>query len=181
MPQQTNNPYGNASAAYSNNKAAGLSDPRTLEAQVLLKSASRLDVLRTRMKQEGKLPLSEIMPDLEYNKKLWIVFADGAADSNHELPQEIKNNIGSLAIFMFKRTIDMMAEPKPEKLDVMIDINRQIASGLMKKPQEQPSAQEGEHVEEHGTEQSALTAPEASVSTPSLAENMVSDTASIEA
>ena len=71
---------------------------------------------------------------LEYNKKLWIVFADSMADENHDLPQQLKNNIASLAVFMLKKTLDVMADPQPAKLDVMIDINRQIASGLMKTP-----------------------------------------------
>ncbi len=131
MPQQ-DNPYQNASNAYSNNKAASLSDPRTMEAQALIKAAAKLDAARELMKQQDKTNLSDIMPALDYHKKLWIVFADSAADESHPLPQEIKNNIASLAVFMFKRVIEVMGEPTADKIDVMIDINRQLASGLMK-------------------------------------------------
>lgn len=131
---QQHNPYQNASNAYSNNKAASLSDPRTMEAQALLKAASKLDCIRELLR-EGHNPGYEAIGEaLEYNKKLWIVFADSMADESHDLPQELKNNVASLSIFMLKRTLDVLAEPTAAKLDVMIDINRQIASGLMKKP-----------------------------------------------
>lgn len=131
---QQHNPYQNASNAYSNNKAASLSDPRTMEAQALLKAASKLDRIRGLLR-EGHDPGYEAVGEaLEYNKKLWIVFADSMADESHDLPQELKNNIASLAVFMLKRTLEVLANTTPEKLDVMIDINRQIASGLMKTP-----------------------------------------------
>jgi len=130
--QQPNNPYQNASSAYSNNKAASMSDPRTLEAQALLKAAAKLDAVRNELRENPNLQLSHITPALDYHKKLWIVFADSAGDDDHELPQEIKNNIGSLAVFMFNRILDIMVDATPEKFNVMIDINRQIASGLMK-------------------------------------------------
>ncbi len=131
---QQHNPYQNASDAYSNNKAASLSDPRTMEAQALLKAASKLDRIRDLLREgqdPGYLAVGEA---LEYNKKLWIVFADSMADPSHDLPQELKNNIASLSVFMLKRTLEVLADATAEKLDVMIDINRQIASGLMKTP-----------------------------------------------
>jgi flagellar protein FlaF len=147
---QQHNPYQQASSAYSNNKAASLSDPRTMEAQALLKAAAKLDAIREMLKNNEKTRLADIMPALDYHKKLWIVFADSAADQEHPLPQEIKNNIASLAVFMFKRVIDVMAEPKAEKLDVMIEINRQLASGLMKTP---PKEDNGEKPSSEASEQ----------------------------
>lgn len=131
---QQHNPYLDASNAYSNNKAASLSDPRTMEAQALMKAATKLDLIRKNLREGVKMSVEAIGEPLEYNKKLWIVFADSMADENHDLPQQLKNNIASLAVFMLKKTLDVMADPQPAKLDVMIDINRQIASGLMKTP-----------------------------------------------
>jgi len=134
---QQHNPYLDASNAYSNNKAASLSDPRTMEAQALMKAAAKLDIIRKLLREGQKLSVNAVGEPLEYNKKLWIVFADSMADANHDLPQQLKNNIASLAVFMLKKTIDVMADPQPEKLDAMIEINRQIASGLMKTPPRQ--------------------------------------------
>jgi|GEM_PF-105651 flagellar protein FlaF len=132
---QQHNPYHNASNAYSSTtKTAGLNDPRSLEAHALLNAASKLDAIRSRMRNEETIPLEELSTDLDYNRKLWAVFADSAGDGDHELPLEIKNNIANLAMFMFKRTVEIMGDPEPGKFDVMIDINRQIASGLMQRP-----------------------------------------------
>jgi flagellar protein FlaF len=49
------------------------------------------------------------------------------------LPQQIKQNIGNLALFIFNQTMAMMSEPKPEKLAVLVSINREIAAGLRAK------------------------------------------------
>jgi flagellar protein FlaF len=45
-------------------------------------------------------------------------------------PIEIKKNIINLASFIFKRTMDIMATPTPEKLNILISINMNIAHGL---------------------------------------------------
>jgi glutamate synthase (NADPH/NADH) large chain len=47
---------------------------------------------------------------------------------------EIKQNIANLAIFIFKRTVELMIDKKPERLGVLININRQIAAGLRERP-----------------------------------------------
>ena len=75
---------------------------------------------------------------LDYNRKLWTVFADNAADDNTDMPLEVRNNIANLAVFVFKRTMNFMAENEANKLDAIIDINRQLASGLMKAPAKTP-------------------------------------------
>ncbi|MCK5659383.1 MAG: hypothetical protein KAH96_05870, partial [Alphaproteobacteria bacterium] len=42
----------------------------------------------------------------------------------------------SLAVFVFKRTQEIMIDMKPEKFKALININRNIAAGLMsRKPQ----------------------------------------------
>lgn len=166
---QQHNPYHNATNAYaSTTKTAGLSDPRTLEAQALLKAASKLDALRSRIRNEETIPLEELGDVLDYNRKLWTVFADSAGDDSHELPLEIKNNIANLAMFMFKRTMEIMAEPAAGKLDVMIDINRQIASGLMNRPAKAESEENTDAKSEDRYQQSSDTgaAPPRTASAP---------------
>jgi len=55
-------------------------------------------------------------------------------ESESQLPKEIRQIIANLGIFVFKRTIEIQSTPAPEMLDVLININRQIAAGLMQKP-----------------------------------------------
>lgn len=137
---QSKNPYGQASDAYGNTAAKG--DQRSLEGKVLLKSARQLEGLSKRLAAGEKPSLEEVDFPLEYNRKLWMVFVNDTMNDSHPLPQEIKNNIASLGIFVFKRTLDILADPTPEKLQALIEINRNIATGLMKqKPADKPAGE----------------------------------------
>jgi len=141
------NPYSKASDAYGKSSTAAPDDQRTLEGQALMKAALKLEFLKKRFTEEDNVPLEEMDDILDYNRKLWTVFAGETVNEDHELPQDLRNNIASLAVFIFKRTIDIQSEPTPDKFDVMIDINRQIAAGLLKQPtssQEKTSAVEAE-------------------------------------
>lgn len=123
------NPYSQAADAYGTTAAE--TDPCALEAKVLLKAAFKLEDLAARLRKEEKIPLEEIGDTLDYNQKLWQVFVDDAQNPDHPLPQEIKNNIASLALFVFKRTHEVLIDTKPEKLTILMNINRNIAAGLM--------------------------------------------------
>jgi flagellar biosynthesis activator protein FlaF len=111
-------------------------DPRQLEANVLLKAARQLEEVR-----HGWTPERE--PELEdallYNRKLWTVFAAEVADDANPLPVPIRNNIANIAVFVFKRTLELQAAPSPEKIDPLIEINRNLAAGLLANPM--PSSQ----------------------------------------
>jgi flagellar protein FlaF len=131
MPAEPN-PYSRAAGAYGN--TASTTDPRMLEGQILLKAAMKIEDLQTRMKNGENIDFREIGDVLDYNQKLWTVFVSDAGDPAHPLPQEIKNNIASLGLFIFKRTIEVRANPEPGKLQILININRNIAAGLMKRP-----------------------------------------------
>ncbi len=124
------NPYHNASDAYSN--TAATTDQRSLEGKILMKAALRMEQLADRLAKDEQPTLDEISDVMEYNQKLWTVFVAETMNDDHPLPPEIKNNIASLGMFVFKRTIDILADTKPEKIRALIDINRNIASGLMK-------------------------------------------------
>lgn len=125
------NPYAAATQAYGS--ALAETSPRALESQLLLKAATQLEGLATRLRNGEEVHSQESYAVLEYNQKLWTVFVGDTMDNDHPLPQEIKNNIASLGVFIFNRTKDLMIECNaPERLKVLIDINRNIASGLMK-------------------------------------------------
>ena len=125
------NPYGSAADAYGN--TAATTDPRALEGQILLKAAAKLENLAQRLAGTEKVPLEDISEAVDFNRKLWTIFASDATNPDHPLPQEIKNNIATLAVFMFKRSIEVLIDTNPEKFKVMIEINRNIASGLLKR------------------------------------------------
>jgi flagellar protein FlaF len=62
---------------------------------------------------------------------LWTVFAAEVADDANPLPLPIRNNIANIAVFVFKRTLELQAAPAPEKIDPLIEINRSLAAGLL--------------------------------------------------
>ena len=57
-------------------------------------------------------------------------------DDDCPQPKEIRVNIVNLALFVFKKTIAIIAEPKPESLGILININMNIAKGLTEHPEE---------------------------------------------
>lgn len=107
-------------------------DPREFDATLLMKSAGQLQRLVDNWAQLDRRDLANA---LLYNRKIWTVYAASAADTAHPLPREIKQNIANLAVFIFKRTIEIEGSDKPEPsmLDALININRQIAAGLSQK------------------------------------------------
>lgn len=132
-----NNPYSKASQAYGTTAAA--TDQRALEGQILLKAAQKLEDMAKRLQTEEKVSREDIGDTLTYNQKLWQLFVEDMMNPDHPLPQEIKNNIASLALFVFKRTQEILIDTKPEKFKALIDINRNIAAGLLKRPAAQPA------------------------------------------
>ena len=114
-----------AATAYMHQGAAVV-DQRQLEANVLLKAANLLDSACREVPPQRPLEAA-----LLHNRKLWTVFAAEAADGAGRLPNDLRNNIGSIAIFVFKRTLELMGRPEPAKVDALIEINRTIAAGLL--------------------------------------------------
>ena len=128
-PQQPNNPYAAAAGTYGNHHQKHTSDPRELEAHVLLKSAKFLQD----MQNDWDNVTGEILEDiLRYNRQIWMMFYDTALENPEgNRPNDLRSNIVNLAQFVFKREIDIMAKPEKHKLDILISINREIAAGLM--------------------------------------------------
>lgn len=100
--------------------------PREAEAAVLTKAAGRLQAI-----QGDWTNLSGGLNEaLNFNQKVWTILAGAATAPESPLPADIKNNIAQLSVFVFKRMIDTLVEPKAEKLSALISINHQLAAGL---------------------------------------------------
>ncbi|MBX3496457.1 MAG: flagellar biosynthesis regulator FlaF [Parvibaculum sp.] len=118
--------------AYANASRIATTDPREFEASILTRAAGQLQRIRDNWTAESNATLRDA---LLYNRRIWTVFAASAAELEHPLPREIKQNIANLAVFIFKRTAEIEAnrEPEPQLLDTLIMINREIAAGLYQK------------------------------------------------
>lgn len=128
----TQNPHQSAAGAYSKNARAAAIDPREIEARALMSSVTKMQDLQSRW---DNVKMEEMDDVLRNNRQIWMMFVDNAnADESKDRPAQLRNNITNLGAYIFKRTLDILADPKKEKLDVLIDINREIAAGLMSKP-----------------------------------------------
>ena len=61
---------------------------------------------------------------------LWSIIASAMKEDDCPQPREIRNNILQLAAFVFKRTFELLGEPRREGIDILININMNIARGL---------------------------------------------------
>ena len=134
MPQQDNPPnnsHASAADVYGSNVQKNTPDQRELEAHVLLKSARFLNDMQADWDNISPEVLEET---LKYNRQIWMMFYDTAIENaDGERPNDLRSNIVNLANFVFKRELDILSKPEKEKLNVLININREIAAGLMQK------------------------------------------------
>lgn len=100
-----------------------------LEVRALVRSASSLNHIKENWEEEK----SNLDEALGKNRRLWTIFASGMAAEDCPQPLEIRAGILNLANFIFKRTVDVLVNPTPEKLTTLIDINMNIARGLSEK------------------------------------------------
>ncbi len=125
----TNNPYADAAGAYSDQAQKNAPSQRDIEARVLLKSAKRLADLKESL---DTVSAEEIEEALKYNRQIWMMFYDAAVENpNTDSNDALRSNIINLANFIFKREIEITAAPDAQKFDVLININKEIAAGLM--------------------------------------------------
>jgi|SRR4051794_28951126 flagellar biosynthesis activator protein FlaF len=106
--------------------AQATQSPRELEAAILMKAATRLQAIRDDWDGRRR----ELFEALTYNRKLWTVLVSSTTEADNPLPVGIKQNVANLGIFIFNHTLAVMTQPAPERLAILIDINREIAAGL---------------------------------------------------
>jgi flagellar protein FlaF len=106
--------------------ATQTASPRDLEADLLLKAASRLQAI-----QDGWEGTKNKLDDaLLYNRKLWSIFLTSATSTDNPLPTDVRQNVASLGLYVMHQTVSVLADPKPESLNSLININRELAAGL---------------------------------------------------
>ena len=106
--------------------ASKTSSPRELEADLLLQAASQLQSIRDGWATKH----TELNAALTNNRKLWSLLVATVTRPDNPLPAAIRQNVANIGIYVFKQTVATMANPKPENLAGLININRELASGL---------------------------------------------------
>ncbi|MGN6422521.1 MAG: flagellar biosynthesis regulator FlaF [Asticcacaulis sp.] len=109
--------------------AARAEDPRQTEYRLFgqvtraLMEAEKLD----------RMQIRERMDALDWNRRMWSMFASDCASDGNKLPAQIRANIISLSIWVNKHTSLVMRSK--EEIAPLIDVNRIIMQGLL--PQRQ--------------------------------------------
>ncbi|MFN0181415.1 MAG: flagellar biosynthesis regulator FlaF [Gemmatimonadales bacterium] len=105
---------------------------RQLEASALFRVARALQQAQEHWATEaGPARVEEA---LALNQKLWTFFQAEVSAPDSPLPAELKLSLCQLIEFIDRRTFDILALPAPEKLTILININRNIAAGLTATP-----------------------------------------------
>jgi flagellar protein FlaF len=105
---------------------------RQLEAAALFKCARMLEACQQAWDDPGRETSLDVA--LRHNMRLWTLFQAELARPEHEMPVEMRVNLLKLSRFVDRRTFEVMADPRPEKLQALIDINRNIGAGLSTTP-----------------------------------------------
>ena len=128
-----NNPY-----AKQQQSALQHATPQAAEGWALIEMARRLDAAVQEPADNKK-----ILEMTRLNWRIWTIIQSELVDPECQVPREIRENLINLSNFIDKRSADIIAEPAPEKLAVLININRQIGAGLMETPDGADQSVEG--------------------------------------
>ncbi len=126
MNQQ--NPY-RQEASYDNIPQPG--NPTYSEAWALVEAARRMAAPIKYGALETPEDLEKVRTALRLNWRLWTIFQAELSLEDGQVPDAIRGNMLSLCNFVDKQSVEALNEPTVERVMVLIDINRQIANGLL--------------------------------------------------
>ena len=67
---------------------------------------------------------------LTFNQTLWTLFQADLSGDGNALPDNLRDDLLSLSLFVDRQTILALGDPSPKHLDALIEINRNLARGL---------------------------------------------------
>ena len=120
--------YSNPLQAYETVNKTTMSG-REIEASVLNQAALRLKECQDNWDaddRDGRLDAA-----LNFNQQIWTILQGELVKADNSLPKQVRQNLLTLSAYVDKRIFEIMAFPSPEKLNIVIDINRNIAAGLI--------------------------------------------------
>lgn len=105
---------------------------REVEAAVLTKAARKLRECQDNWNAPNRE--EKLEEALKFNQRIWSIFQGELSREDHELPRKIRLDILRLAAFIDRRIFETLAQPSPDKLKIVIDINNNLAAGLRSRP-----------------------------------------------
>jgi flagellar biosynthesis activator protein FlaF len=117
--------------------------PQYTEAWALIEAARRMAEATTA--ENAKESMRET---LRLNWRLWTIFQAELSGEESTVPDEVRVNMLTLCKFIDQHTVDAIRKPTAEKIETLVNINRNIAGGLLdglKKAVEETEREQGAH------------------------------------
>ena len=111
--------------AYAQTQKSSMSS-REIEAMAFTKAALKLEDVKKMLDDYDAYASA-----LKFNQLLWTIIQADIVDQENQLPDQLKANILSLSIFVDRQTIKALADTSEKHLEVLININKNLAEGLM--------------------------------------------------
>jgi len=115
--------------SYQSAPKAGASAPGEVEAWGLTQAALRM------IQAQEKGDKQSMVDAVRLNWRLWTIFQAELFDPDSTVSADIRTNLLSLAQYIDKHTVDFLAKPAADKLETLININRELALGLYTQPE----------------------------------------------
>lgn len=121
---------GTNKSTYKNLPSPG--QPHYTEAWALIEAARRMaDVIKDGIPDDIK-KRNDVRDAIRLNWRLWTIFqAELTTAENPQVSDDIRQNMLTLCKFVDQHTVVILGKPTPESIVTLIDINRNIASGLL--------------------------------------------------
>lgn len=119
--------YANALGAYETVSKMTMSGRET-EAAVLTKAARKLKECQEHWDTAHRHDILE--EALRFNQRIWSIFQSELSHEDNPLPKKLRLDIIRLSTFIDRRILETIAEPSSERLNIIIDINNNLAAGL---------------------------------------------------
>ncbi|MDP4797210.1 MAG: flagellar biosynthesis regulator FlaF [Rhodospirillales bacterium] len=115
--------------------------PAQTEGWALLEAAKRMASAIVSGDPSEKQTKENMKTALRLNWRLWTIFQAELLDEKCPVPEEIRINMLTLCQFVDKQTVKILINPSPEIMVPLIDINRNIAAGLMHLPEREAESE----------------------------------------
>ncbi|QOX80325.1 flagellar biosynthesis regulator FlaF [Trichlorobacter lovleyi] len=106
---------------------------RELEASVLTRAGLMLKQVQENWAAPDRT--EKLLEAIKFNQKVWSFFQAELSDPENPLPVNLRQDILNLSLFVDKRLFEVMANPDKDKLNIVVDIDFNIAAGLRAKPE----------------------------------------------
>jgi flagellar protein FlaF len=93
----------------------------------LLQAAARLQSVQDSWDQKR----AQLDEALLHNRRLWSIFLSEMTDAKNPMPKNVRQNVANIGLFVMNHTVTVMNDPRPQHLGSLININREIAAGLL--------------------------------------------------